>query len=59
MTPAMLEQARKIQKEKGLANVSWQPGNVYSLPFPEAQFSIVSSRFAFHHLQDPLAALRK
>ena len=59
MTPAMLEQARKVQQEQGLANVSWQPGNVYSLPFPQAQFSIVSSRFAFHHLQDPLLALRE
>lgn len=59
MTPAMLEQARKAQQEQGLKNVSWQPGNVYSLPFPPAQFSIVSSRFVFHHLQDPLAALRE
>src|SRR5580765_1728776 len=59
MTPAMLEQARKVQQEQGLTNVSWQPGNVYSLPFPQAQFSIVSSRFAFHHLQDPLLALRE
>lgn len=59
MTPAMLEQARKVQQEQGLANVSWQPGNVYSLPFPQAQFSIVSSRFAFHHLQDPLLALQE
>jgi ubiquinone/menaquinone biosynthesis C-methylase UbiE len=59
MTPAMLEQARKVQQEQGLKNVNWQPGNVYSLPFPQAQFSIVSSRFAFHHLQDPLAALKE
>src|SRR5438270_6862604 len=59
MTPAMLEQARKTQQELGLKNVSWQPGDVYSLPFPPAQFSIVSSRFAFHHLQDPLAALKE
>jgi ubiquinone/menaquinone biosynthesis C-methylase UbiE len=59
MTPAMLEQARKVQQEQGLANVSWQPGNVYSLPFPQAQFSIVSSRFAFHHFQDPLLALKE
>src|SRR5215469_14962014 len=29
MTPAMLEQARKIQQEKGINNVTWQPGNVY------------------------------
>jgi ubiquinone/menaquinone biosynthesis C-methylase UbiE len=59
LTPAMLEQARKLQQEKGLNNVTWQPGNVYSLPFPQEQFSIVSSRFAFHHLQDTLAALNE
>src|SRR5438270_4592423 len=59
MTPAMLEQAGKTQQEQGLKNVSWLPGNVYSLPFPPAQFSIVSSRFVFHHLQDPLAALKE
>jgi ubiquinone/menaquinone biosynthesis C-methylase UbiE len=59
MTPAMLEQARKTQEEQGLKNVSWQQGDVYSLPFPPSQFSIVSSRFVFHHLQDPLAALKE
>jgi ubiquinone/menaquinone biosynthesis C-methylase UbiE len=59
MTPAMLEQARKTQQEQGLKNVNWQPGDVYSLPFPDAQFSIVSSRFVFHHLQEPLAALKE
>ncbi|HEY4679448.1 MAG TPA: methyltransferase domain-containing protein, partial [Candidatus Angelobacter sp.] len=59
MTPAMLEQARKTQQEQDLKNLSWQQGDVYSLPFPPDQFSIVSSRFVFHHLQDPLAALRE
>jgi ubiquinone/menaquinone biosynthesis C-methylase UbiE len=59
MTPAMLEQARKTQQEQGLSNLSWQSGDVYSLPYMNAQFSIVSSRFAFHHLQDPLAALNE
>jgi ubiquinone/menaquinone biosynthesis C-methylase UbiE len=59
MTPAMLEQARKTQEEQDLKNVSWQQGDVYSLPFPPSQFSIVSSRFVFHHLQDPLAALKE
>ncbi|HXO37554.1 MAG TPA: methyltransferase domain-containing protein [Candidatus Acidoferrum sp.] len=57
MTPAMLEQARKTQQEQGLKNISWLPGDVYSLPFPSEHFSIVSSRFAFHHLQDPMGAL--
>src|SRR5947209_4226544 len=48
LTPAMLEQARKIQQEQGLTNVSWQQGDVTSLPYPDATFSIVSSRFVFH-----------
>jgi len=59
MTPAMLEQARKLQQQKELNNVSWQAGDSYSLPFPAEQFSIVSSRFAFHHFQEPLAALKE
>jgi ubiquinone/menaquinone biosynthesis C-methylase UbiE len=59
MTPAMLEQARKTQQQQGLQNVSWEQGDVYALPFPDAHFSIVSSRFVFHHLQNPLVALKE
>ncbi|HEY6349232.1 MAG TPA: methyltransferase domain-containing protein [Candidatus Angelobacter sp.] len=59
ITPAMLDQARKTQQEQGLANVSWQSGDVLSLPYPGHHFSIVVSRFAFHHLQEPLAALKE
>jgi SAM-dependent methyltransferase len=57
LTPAMLEQARKTQAEQGLDNLTWQQGDVMALPFPDNHFSIVTSRFAFHHLLDPLAAL--
>ena len=59
LTPAMLEQARKTQAEQRLHNLTWLRGDVYSLPFPDEHFSIVSSRFAFHHLEDPLAALKE
>ena len=59
MTPAMLEQARKTQHQQGLENVSWEQGDVYALPFPDAHFTIVSSRFVFHHLQHPLMALKE
>jgi ubiquinone/menaquinone biosynthesis C-methylase UbiE len=59
LTPAMLEQARKTQGEQRLHNLTWLRGDVYSLPFPDEHFSIVSSRFAFHHLEDPLAALKE
>jgi len=59
LTPAMLDQARKSQADQGLQNLSWHQGDVYSLPFPGSHFSIVSSRFAFHHLEAPLAALQE
>ncbi|PYN17197.1 MAG: methyltransferase type 11, partial [Candidatus Rokuibacteriota bacterium] len=59
LTPAMLEQARKNQAAQGLANITWKQGDVLPLPFPDASFTIVTSRFAFHHFLDPLAVLRE
>lgn len=57
LTPAMLERARGLSAEKGLANVSWKQGDVLPLPYGEASFSLVVSRFAFHHFQEPRAVL--
>src|SRR5882672_662709 len=57
LTPAMLARAREEQRAQGLLNVSWQEGDVLQLPYPDSCFSIVSSRFAFHHLLHPQAAL--
>ena len=57
LTPAMIERARAVQAEQGVSNVTWQVGDVLPLPFADASFSIVTSRFAFHHLPDPLAVL--
>jgi ubiquinone/menaquinone biosynthesis C-methylase UbiE len=59
LTPAMLDQARKTQTEQGLLNLTWHQGDVTSLPFPDSHFSIVTSRFAFHHLEQPLVALKE
>jgi ubiquinone/menaquinone biosynthesis C-methylase UbiE len=57
LTPAMIERARTLQQEKGLTNVTWQVGDVLPLPYPDDSFSIVTSRFAFHHFPDPQAVL--
>jgi ubiquinone/menaquinone biosynthesis C-methylase UbiE len=57
LVPAMIEQARALQREKGLANVTWNVGDVLPLPYPDASFSIVTSRYAFHHFLDPGAVL--
>jgi len=59
ITPAMLDRARAHAAQLGLTNVTWRQGDVLSLPWPDASFSIVTSRFAFHHFLDPLAVLRE
>jgi ubiquinone/menaquinone biosynthesis C-methylase UbiE len=59
VTPAMLERARTLAAEKGLSNVSWRQGDVYSLPFADGSFTIVTTRFSFHHFLDPAAVLRE
>jgi ubiquinone/menaquinone biosynthesis C-methylase UbiE len=59
MTPAMLVQARRLAAEKALANVSWDQGDVTSLPYADGSFDIVTTRFSMHHFLDPLAVLRE
>lgn len=53
ITPAMLEQAKLLQKQRGLTNLTWQHGHIETLPFADASFSVVLSRYAFHHFLKP------
>jgi ubiquinone/menaquinone biosynthesis C-methylase UbiE len=55
----MIDEAREHAAALGLTNVDWHVGNVLPLPFPDRSFSVVVSRFAFHHFPDPLAVLRE
>src|SRR5439155_11310611 len=57
LTPAMIERARALAVEERVGNVTWQVGDVVPLPFANASFSIVVSRFAFHHFPDPSRVL--
>ncbi|MGA8194897.1 MAG: methyltransferase domain-containing protein [Acetobacteraceae bacterium] len=59
MTPAMLDRARQLAAEKGLANVSWDQGDVGSLPYADGAFDIVVTRFSMHHFLDPIGMLRE
>ena len=59
MTAAMLDQARKLAADKGLDNVEFRQGDATALPYPDASFAIVTSRFSFHHFPDPLPVLRE
>ena len=55
LTPAMIARAQQIQQERQLTNLTWRVGNVLPLPFPDAAFSLVITRYTFHHFIDPQA----
>src|SRR5579863_2666901 len=52
VTPAMLDTARQAPAEQKLTNVSWDQGDVTTLPYVDASFTIVATRFSFHHFVD-------
>src|SRR5262245_22125771 len=57
LTPAMIEQARARQRSTGLTNLNWIVGDAVPLPFPDAAFSVVVTRYSLHHFLDPMAVL--
>jgi len=59
LTPAMIEQAQVKQRSVGLANLSWVVGDAAPLAFPDAAFSVVVTRFSFHHFLDPHRVLKE
>ena len=59
LTPAMIERARALQQDRAISNVAWSIGDVSSLPFTDQSFSLVISRYAFHHLTDPVQVFRE
>jgi SAM-dependent methyltransferase len=59
LTPAMIEQAKKLQARKRLTNLTWQVGDVLALPYQDASFSLVITRYSFHHFLDPRAVFRE
>jgi SAM-dependent methyltransferase len=59
VTPAMLETARKAATEKGLTNVTWEQGDVTTLPYADGSFTIVATRFSFHHFVDAGLVLKE
>lgn len=57
LTPAPLELAEQMRKERGLTNLHFQLGDAEHLPFAEQTFDIVVSRYALHHCEDPQLVL--
>jgi len=59
LTPAMIAKARELQAAKGLSNLNWDIGNSTALPYADNIFSLVTTRYSFHHFPDPLAAWKE
>ena len=57
LTPAMIEQAKVMQQADGLTNLTWHVGDVQPLPFADGSFSLVFTRYSFHHFLDPKTVL--
>jgi ubiquinone/menaquinone biosynthesis C-methylase UbiE len=57
LTEAMLAQGRKLARDRRIANVTFQRGDVERMPFSDASFDLVTSRYSAHHYPHPLVAL--
>lgn len=57
LAPEMLEPARHLAAESGLTNLSFRLGDVEALPFADASFDVVCSRYSAHHYPRPVQAL--
>jgi ubiquinone/menaquinone biosynthesis C-methylase UbiE len=55
----VIEVARDAALEAGAANVSFDVGDVYTLPYEDASFDVVHAHQVLQHLSDPVAALRE
>ena len=59
ITPAMIEEAKNLQGESKIDNVDWKLADVTRLPFEDDSFSLVVTRYSFHHLIEPRQVLEE
>ena len=59
ITPEMLEEARKLAAAKGFSTMEVAAADAQALPFPDAQFHLVTCRIAPHHFADVPAFVRE
>lgn len=57
ITPAMIEQAIARERAAALDNCEWHVGDATALPFDDGVFDLVTTRYSFHHMPDPWAAM--
>src|SRR5690606_38015301 len=54
-----IEQARTHPVNQAAANLSFEVGSIYEIPFPDNSFDAVFVHAVLIHLSDPVAALRE
>lgn len=59
LSDAMLSMVERTARERGLANIEVRQGLVEALPFADASFDVVASRYSAHHWHDVGRALRE
>jgi ubiquinone/menaquinone biosynthesis C-methylase UbiE len=59
VTAKMLDAVARTATERGLTNITTRQAAAERLPFPDADFDIVLSRFTTHHWQNMEAGLRE
>ncbi|MFM2086072.1 MAG: hypothetical protein RLZZ237_941 [Pseudomonadota bacterium] len=57
LAPQMLDVVEHAKVQRGLHNISTQQGDVARLPFADASFDMVVTRFSAHHWNDVAGAL--
>src|ERR1041385_7908260 len=57
LTASMLEQVERLATERHITNLTTRHGDVEALPFDDASFDVVVSRYSAHHWPHPARAL--
>jgi ubiquinone/menaquinone biosynthesis C-methylase UbiE len=58
-TAAMLDQVRLLARERGVTNIHTQLADVERLPYADASFDLVVTRYSAHHWAHPQRALEQ
>ncbi|HKX61377.1 MAG TPA: class I SAM-dependent methyltransferase, partial [Verrucomicrobiae bacterium] len=54
---SQIQLARQAAESQGIANVHFDAGSIYELPFADGAFDVVFAHAVFEHLREPMTAL--
>ena len=57
--PDPLDEARTLAAAQSVTNVSFEIGDIHSLPFPDDSFNVVHAHQVLQHIADPVKALQE